>query len=109
MAKAPWARLTKFIKPKVTASPHASTNSSMPYATPSNRMVSRVMLLGRPVVGRAIAFGAGGCGVTNLAPLAGRGRSPSEARGRGGGGGPGAGGRGGEGGRLRMGGVDDER
>ena len=30
IANAPWARLTKFINPSVTASPHASTNSSMP-------------------------------------------------------------------------------
>src|SRR6185295_18314151 len=40
MANAPCARLTKFINPSVTASPQASTNSSMPYATPSNRMVA---------------------------------------------------------------------
>jgi hypothetical protein len=30
MAKAPCARLTKFINPRVTASPQASTNSNMP-------------------------------------------------------------------------------
>src|SRR5512132_3280120 len=40
MANAPCARLMKFISPRVTARPHASTNSSMPYATPSKRMVS---------------------------------------------------------------------
>src|SRR5215475_13585176 len=40
MANAPCARLTKFIRPRVTDRPQASTNSSMPYATPSNRMVS---------------------------------------------------------------------
>ena len=30
IAKAPWARLMKFISPSVTDSPLASTNSSMP-------------------------------------------------------------------------------
>src|SRR5689334_4239498 len=40
MANAPCARLTKFIRPRVTERPQASTNSSMPYATPSNKMVS---------------------------------------------------------------------
>src|ERR1051325_11113333 len=40
MANAPCARLTKFIRPRVTDRPQASTNSSMPYATPSNRMVN---------------------------------------------------------------------
>ena len=30
MAKEPWARLMKFIRPSVTDSPHASTNSNMP-------------------------------------------------------------------------------
>src|SRR5262249_26728024 len=40
MANEPCARLTKFIRPRVTERPQASTNSSMPYATPSNRMVS---------------------------------------------------------------------
>src|SRR5438105_4134832 len=40
MANAPCARLTKFIRPRVTDRPQASTNSSIPYATPSNRMVS---------------------------------------------------------------------
>jgi hypothetical protein len=30
IANEPWARLTKFISPRVTASPHARTNSSMP-------------------------------------------------------------------------------
>src|SRR5580698_11389875 len=42
MAKAPCARLMKFIRPSVTESPHASTNSSIPYAIPSNRMVSMI-------------------------------------------------------------------
>src|SRR5262249_4470796 len=42
MANAPWARLTKFISPSVTASPHASTNSSIPYATPSKMIVAMV-------------------------------------------------------------------
>src|SRR5271156_4924484 len=40
MAKAPWARLMKFINPSVTDNPLASTNSSMPYATPSSRIGS---------------------------------------------------------------------
>src|ERR1700735_2949289 len=32
----------KFISPSVTDRPHAKTNSNMPYAIPSNRMVSMV-------------------------------------------------------------------
>src|SRR5262249_12315588 len=47
MANEPCARLTKFIKPRVTDRPQASTNSSMPYATPSNRMVSMLDLTSR--------------------------------------------------------------
>src|SRR3954470_3510311 len=46
MAKAPWARFTKFISPRVTASPQASTNSSMPYAMASNRIVNMVVTMG---------------------------------------------------------------
>src|SRR3954463_5394647 len=46
MAKAPWARFTKFISPRVTASPQASTKSSMPYAMPSNRIVNMVVIMG---------------------------------------------------------------
>src|SRR5580704_12546978 len=49
MAKAPCARLMKFINPSVTESPLASTNSNMPYAMPSNRIVS---MSTRPSPGR---------------------------------------------------------
>src|SRR5574337_831920 len=40
MAKAPCARLTKFISPSVTDSPTLIRNSSTPEAMPSNRIVT---------------------------------------------------------------------
>src|SRR5947209_4421499 len=58
MAKAPWARLTRFISPSVTASPQARMNSTIPYATPSNRTVSMGCLAGR-ALGRVADGGDG--------------------------------------------------
>src|SRR5258708_6981911 len=43
IAKAPCARLMKFISPIVTDRPILMTNSSAPYATPSKRIPSRLI------------------------------------------------------------------
>ncbi len=42
MASAPWLRLMKRIRPSVIDIPTEMTNNTMPYDTPSMRMLRRV-------------------------------------------------------------------
>src|SRR6218665_2509543 len=53
MAKAPWLRFTKRISPRVTDSPTAITNSTMPYASPSMRMLESVFTWPRASLAQA--------------------------------------------------------
>src|SRR5438094_9499448 len=55
MAKPPWARLTKPMRPIVTDSPTDTPNSTMPAATPPRSMLatSTPKVTGRALLGRA--------------------------------------------------------